>query len=168
MKKILFTTISIFTICSANAMSLHNARLVSSKTWTTGQVNGSIMDKSSAIINNLPNSSVSTDARTMDVEGYARSNTYAYGQHSFYISNSHQEKERYLVEYRLCIDNTNCVYRNDTYDVDPRGTVSNSTSSTVVGYFDKAGVYDIMVNTKLSGYMYDSATNHASANIRNR
>jgi hypothetical protein len=168
MKKTLIAILSIFTIYNVNAMTLQNATLVSSKTWTTGHISGAFIDKASPTNSRLPNSSVSTDARTTSVEGFSHSNTYAYGQHSFYISNSHQEKERYLIEYRLCIDGTNCIYRNDTYDVNPRGTASNSASSSVVGYFDKAGTYDIMVNTKLSGPANDSTTNHARADIRNR
>jgi hypothetical protein len=163
-RKIIISAIALSVITSASAIELHGARIIDHKEWITGDkiVSGHFED----VPFHKATGGAYVDARVDNAEGFTKSNTYIYGSHSFQIVNHSKTKEMYLYEYKLCADNTSCLYRSDHLEIDPSGSASNSANSTVVTYFDAAGTYHSFSSTRVSGESSGVRTANGTISIR--
>lgn len=164
LKKAIITVIALSVINSASALELHGARILNHKEGITGDkiIEGHFEDKPFT----KASGGAYVDARVDNADGFTKSNTYIYGAHSFMIVNHSKTKEMYLYEYKLCADNTNCLYRSDHLEIDPNGSASNSANSTVVAYFDKPDTYHSFASTRVSGESSGIRTANGIINIR--
>lgn len=169
--KIKLITATVISAISMNVMALEmvNARIVDSKTWTTGNV------KSYKFVDgNAPNEAqakmmmgrATASANVNDVDGYAKTNTNINGTHSYYIENNTKVGHLYSYEYKLCADGNNCIYRLDHIEIGAGGHTTNSGTTMMAQYFGSAGTFDSLASTKVSGETTADAERHGHIYIR--
>ena len=165
MKLVRLATLAGLAILSLNAGALefskNGGELISHKVWTTGGATGSFTSQTS-------DSSASAYARVDNAEGIAKSNTYVYGVHQWYVSNTDEEDKRYEVTYKLCADvaASACIYQEDQFTVHARGVVRDTSSSTVVNYFDRPGTYKSLAVTEINGEEHAHDAKNGTVDIR--
>lgn len=168
LKIIALTVLSAISL-NASALELYKAKIIDSRTWTTGKVSKAFFTEG-----NTPNIAATqsgaretfVDTRVADQDGYAKGNTYVYGSHSFWISNPTNVSQMYLYEYKLCVDGDNCLYKADHMEIAAGGHATNSGSTTIAQYFDKPGIYDSYALTRIQGYAHDSKDARGKVYIR--
>jgi len=146
--KIIFTVMLITLTNNALAMQIEGGRILSSKTWTKGNVSGHFEDG-----NEKNSNRAHVTSSIQDVSAYQKEIFMVPGHHWVNILNQTSEKQIYAVTYQVCVESKDerCIYRLDNIELKPNGYFENVCSSYLNTNFEDLGIYKTSGLTMVEG-----------------
>ncbi len=154
LKLLALATLSIVSV-QAMAWEGQGFRVINEQNSSSAGVDGSF--KRMAPSGNI----AQTTATTFNVRGQVRQNLRIDGQHTIYIQNYTQNKQKYNIAYKVEADGQNFMH-TAVVEVDKGGYARDFAGTTFVTNKNNPGTWAIKATTSVSGESSDSKTASAT------